>query len=90
MNLKFCKPSGMPTIVMHIIIPEMRCARAKINPAVSSYKIVNPVVTQPPLACGFGTTLFPNGHNTATPTLIEAKPNGIPSIVIQNIRPSPR
>lgn len=88
-NLKCCRPKGIPMIVIQNTIPNVRCVRAtSIPPKIIHNTFIN--TGRQPITLSVGFTSPPKGHKANIPKRIICTPNGIPTIVKQRINPPKR
>ena len=86
MSLKCCLPNGMPTIVSHKSIPKTRWVNTTQMPPKTN-QIMFIRVDKQPVLLEVSVILTPNGARPTNANLKHCRPNGIPTMVRQRIKP---
>ena len=84
LNLKHCRPKGIPTTVTHSTSPSAPDRSARLQPKSSSHSTLakKPHTDGPPY-----TISFPNGKSARRANLKHCSPSGMPMTVMQKSSP---
>ena len=85
-NLKCCRPQGMPIIVIESNKPIIICTRAVYQPPHIIHIMLKSVLKQPASRLSL-VTFLPNGQSTRPANLKHCSPHGMPIMVTHNTNP---